>query len=138
VRTVRSLDKDETVSNWRPESATDPDGPDEWRFQPLLGKDRDLALRPMDVCARRWVERSSYPESRIPEVPDALEMVVGDEWPTPSSLRRLRLRSRFTGNTYYLPDWDGDWYDAKRWIEDVADLEAGSVNSYRGRIGPTP
>jgi hypothetical protein len=92
----------------------------------------------MDVCARRWVERSSYPESRIPEVPDALEMVVGDEWPTPSSLRRLRLRSRFTGNTYYLPDWDGDWYDAKRWIEDVADLEAGSVNSYRGRIGPTP
>jgi hypothetical protein len=59
--------------------ASDPDGPDEWRFRPLLDKDRDLALRLIDVYARRWVERSGYPESRIPEVPDAMELLVADE-----------------------------------------------------------
>lgn len=68
-----------------------------------------------------------------------MELQVADEWPLPSAMaRRLRLTSWFTGSTYYLADWDGDWYDAKRWIEGVAELQAGNVDSFRGRHGPTP
>jgi len=64
----RPLDNDERVPNWRPETATDPDGPDAWRFRPLLDEDRDLALRLIEVYARAWVERTGYPESKIPDV----------------------------------------------------------------------
>ena len=127
------------MPNWRPESAPDPDGPDEWRFRPLLEEDRDLAHQLIEVYARRWIERSGYPETRIPEVPDTMELLVAEEWPSSSgALRRLRLTSWFTCDTYYLPDWDGDEYDAKRWLEQVAELQAGNVDSYRGRYGPTP
>lgn len=57
---------------------------------------------------------------------------------TSAGAQRLRLRSWFTGSTYYLPDWGGDWFDARAWIEMVADLQARSVDDYRGRHGPTP
>jgi hypothetical protein len=127
------------VPNWRPETATDPDGPDAWRFRPLLDEDRELALRLIDVYASRWVERSGYPESKIPEVSGTMELVIADEWTAPgATTRRLRMTSWFTGSTYYLPGWNGDWYEAKRWIEDVAEMQAGNVDSYRGRNGPTP
>lgn len=124
------------MPHWRPETASDPDGPEEWRL-PLLDEDRDLALRLIDIYARRRVERSGFPDARIPEVPDTMELLIADEWPSPSMVT-LRLRSWFTGSTYWLHGWDGDWYDAKGWIEAIADLQAGNVDSSRGRYGPTP
>jgi hypothetical protein len=127
------------VPNYKPPTASDPDGSDEWRFRPLLEEDRELAHRLIDVYAQRWIDRSGYPEARIPEVADTIELVIADEWaPTAPGLRRLRLRSWFTGNTSYLPAWDGDWNTARTWIENVAELQAGSVDDYRGRHGPTP
>jgi len=131
--------EDGGMPNWRHSTAPDPDGPDEWRFQPLVEHDHDLSLRLTDIYAHRWVERSGFPPERTPEVPDTIELVVADEWAEASiGMRRLRLTSSFTGNSYYLPDWDGGWYEAKAWIEDVAEMQAGGVDDYRGRYGPTP
>ncbi len=49
----------------------------------------------------------------------------------------LRLRSWYTGSTYWLPEWDGSLATAAAWIDDTADLQAENVKFERSRYGPT-
>ncbi len=126
------------MPSWRPAGASDPDGQDEWRFGPLADQSPALADALLDHYARRWLDLAHLPERRLPEVPDTVDLVVAPDWSEPeaSGLLTLRLRSWYTGSTYWMPGWDGTPEDAERWIDGVAELEAGNVDDER-EYGPT-
>jgi len=128
------------MPSWRPAEASDPDDENEWRFEALEEHDADLATVLLDAYGRRWLELAGLTPERLPEVPDTVELVVADDWTEPpaSGLRVLRLRSWYTGSTYWLWDWDGARDLAARWIEDVAELQASNVTVARQRYGETP
>ncbi|MBV9543427.1 MAG: hypothetical protein JOY61_03510 [Chloroflexi bacterium] len=130
------------MPSWRPARASDPDEDEEWRFAPLAGLEPGLAATLLDRYARRWLDLARLPAERLHEVADTVELVVADEWsdddedPLPSG-RILRLRSWYTGCTYWLREWEGDFDEASSWIDSVAEMQAGNVE-YDRRYGPTP
>lgn len=126
------------MPSWRPDEASDPDGENERRFAPLAESDPDLADSLLDRYGRRWLRAAHLPEGRLPEVPDTVELLVAPDWTEPPDLGRktLRLRSWYTGSTYWLSGWDGSRADVERWIDDMADLQAGNVDGDR-QYGPT-
>lgn len=126
------------MPTWRPPSASDPDDENEQRFVPLERRDNALADALVDRYGRRWLHRARLPEDRLAEVPDTVELVVAPDWtgPPDSGRRTLRLRSWYTGSTYWLGGWDGSSEAAEAWIDQVAELQAGNVEDDR-RHGPT-
>ena len=123
----------------RPAAAGDPDGENEKFFTPLEAEDSDLADQLVARYGRRWLDVGGLPEHRQSEVPDTVELVVAPDWTeSPADRRRiLRLRSWYTGSTYWLHDWDGGRESAEEWVDQVADLQGTNVESER-RYGPTP
>jgi hypothetical protein len=122
----------------KPESASDPDGVDEWRYGELADHNADLALRLLREYGEVWLTDAELPLERLAEVEDTVEIVVANDWedPDPGSMR-LRLTSWYTGSTYWLPGWDGDPGAAVAWIRDVAQLQAANVRTERFRYGST-
>lgn len=98
-----------------------------------------LAAKLLDRYAREWIVLAGLPPERLSEVADTVEVVVAPDWnaPADSGLQVLRLRSWYTGSTYWLYDWDGSAGEAEAWIDSVADLQAGNVSLDR-EYGPTP
>lgn len=105
---------------------------------PLADNDPELAAALLGRYGRRWLELANLPQDRLPEVPDTVELLVAPDWTEPpdEGLRILRLRSWYTGSTYWFPEWDGSVADAERWIDEIADLQAGNVVDERA-YGPT-
>lgn len=142
---TRSLDQaepsvqDGVVPPWRPASATDPDGENEQFFTALEVPEPELAAELIARYGRRWLAGCRLSATRQPEVPDTVELVVAPEWDEPpeSRLMTLRLRSWYTGSTYWFNGWDGNPNSAEAWIDQVADLQAANVEDER-RYGPTP
>ena len=118
------------MPSWRPPTASDPDGDDEGQYAPLSDRDADLAAALLDRYARVWLSGAGLPLERLAEVPDTVELVEGRE--------SLRLRSWYTGSTYWLHGWDGARETAEEWMDMVADLQARNVVDERTDYGPTP
>jgi hypothetical protein len=122
--------------SWRPADASDPDDDEEWRYGPLESIDRSLADRLISLFASSWLPAAGLPMSRLAEVPDTLELLAAPSWDPPDGSMILRLRSWYTGHTYWLHDWNGDHGAAEEWIREVAEENAFSVNFQR-RDEPT-
>ena len=122
----------------RPPTASDPDGPDSWRYRELAEVDPVLAHRLVSEYGEVWLSEAELPLERLSEVGDTVEIAVADEWEDsePGS-KRLRLTSWYTGSTYWRPDWDGDEEKAVSWVRDVASLQAGNVRFQRYSYGRT-
>jgi hypothetical protein len=127
------------MPSMKPESASDPDGENGWRYRDLAETDADLALRLLREYGEVWLIEAELPVERLAEVQDTVELVVANEWEEsdPQSMR-LRLTSWYTGSTYWLPGWDRDHSAAVAWIRDIAQLQAGNVRTQRFRYGNTP
>jgi hypothetical protein len=84
----------------KPDSASDPDGVNEWRYHDLAEADADLARRLLSEYGEVWLTEAELPVERLAEVEDTVEIVVAKEWEDhdPESMR-LRLRSWYTGST---------------------------------------
>ncbi len=121
------------MPSWRPPNASDPDGKHEKLFVPLESRDSALAHRLVDRYGRRWLSLAGFPETRLAEVPDTVELVVAPDWTEPRHSDRLtlRLRSWYTGSTYWLTGWDGSPEAAELWVDQVADLQAANVEGDR-------
>jgi hypothetical protein len=126
------------MPSMRPPTASDPDGPDGWRYRDLAEADPALANRLVNEYGRVWLSGAELPPERAGEVADTVQIAVAEEWETDEpGLKRLRLTSWYTGSTYWLPDWDGDDEKAISWIRDTAWLQAGNVRFQRYRYGRT-
>jgi hypothetical protein len=101
-------------------------------YSDLADVDAALAARLIDAYGRRWLDQAGLPMRRLAEVPDTVELLVR----TDEDAQVLRLTSWYTGSTYWLYEWDGEETRAVEWILDVADLQAGNVQTER-LYGPT-
>jgi len=127
------------MPSWRPETATDPDGRDEWRYRTLGEVDASMATRLVDRFAPRWLRRAGLPIRRLPDVPDTIELKAAASWDPPDGSRVLRLRSWYTGETTWLYDWAGDFETAAEWIDGAADIFGDWIEDERAiGGGPTP
>lgn len=81
---------------------------------------------------------AGFPDNRLAEVPDTVELVVAPDWTEARNSGRLTLRLRpwYTGSTYWLSGWDGSGEVAEAWIDQVVELQAANVEGDR-RHGPT-
>jgi hypothetical protein len=127
-----------SVPSWRPDHASDPDKADEWRFRPLSESEPSIAQRLIAEFSPRFLRAATLPMAREAEVGNTIELTVAEEWQPRDGTRILRLTSWYTGETRWLPDWDGRFESAVSWIRDVADLCGGWVQSERADGGSTP
>jgi hypothetical protein len=123
---------------WRPADPSSPDEADEWRYRPLHDSDPELADRLVAAYCRQWVMVAGFGSERLQEAPGTVELLVADEWdPEDDQAKRLRIRSWFTGSSYWLYEWDGDEAAALRWVLQTADLQGDNVIVERQMYGPT-
>jgi hypothetical protein len=116
-----------------PENPSSPDGPEEHLFLPLEDEQPELAERLRGRYAERWIVVAHL---RPPQLEDAMETIElkvapGEE----PGLWRLRLRSFYTGSTYWQHGWDGSEEAALDFIDDAAELQGHNVGEDR-RHGP--
>jgi hypothetical protein len=113
-----------------------PDGDEEHLFVPLDEDDAALADRLRRRFVDLWLREGRLPLHRFDEALETVELKIAPDDQTPGRWR-LRLRSFYTGTTYWLYDWDRSTSAAEAWIDDVAELQGANVNEDR-RHGPTP
>ena len=93
----------------RPATASDPDGPDAWRYRDLAEVTPAMASLLVEEYGEVWLREAELPEDRRSEVGDTLELRVADEWDGyEPGTKRLRLTSWYTGETNCLYEWMGD------------------------------
>jgi hypothetical protein len=116
-----------------PKNPSSPDGDEEHLFV-LLEDDRpELAKRLRRRYAERWVVAAHLQPPRLEDAMDTIELKVApDEEP---GLWRLRLRSFYTGSTYWRYGWDGSEETVLEFMDEAADLQGGNVGEDR-RHGP--
>jgi hypothetical protein len=116
---------------WTP---SNPDGYEEHLFVPLEAEDPALADRLRRRFVDLWLREGRLPLHRFDEALETVELrVAPDETP---GRWRLRLRSFYTGTTYWLYDWDRSTPAAEAWVDGVAELQGANVNEER-RYGPS-
>jgi hypothetical protein len=116
-----------------PENPSSPDGPEEHLFVPLDDEQPELAERLRRRYAERWVVEGHLRPPRLEDAMDTIELKVApDEKP---GLRRLRLRSFYTGSTYWRYGWDGSEDAALDFMDEAAELQGADVGGDR-RHGP--
>jgi hypothetical protein len=112
-----------------------PDGPDEHLFLPLEDDQPELAERLKRHYIEQWVAEARLRPPSLQDAMDTVELKVApDEEP---GLRRLRLRSFYTGSTYWRYEWDGSEEAAFRFMDQAAELQAWNVEGDREH-GPVP
>ena len=81
-----------------------PDGEEEHLFVPLEKDDPALADRLRRRFVELWLREGRLPLHRFDDALETVELrIAPDETP---DRWRLRLRSFYTGTTYWLHDWD--------------------------------
>jgi hypothetical protein len=118
----------------RPDQPPGPDGDREHLFVPLADQQPELAERLLRRFAELWVVAARL---RPPSIEDAMvtaELKVAQCLEFDGSC--LRLRSFYTGTTYWQPGWDGSEAAALAFIEEMAELQGANVGEDR-RHGPT-
>jgi hypothetical protein len=120
------------TEGWVP---SDPDGVVEPLFVPLEAEDPALADRLKRRYVELWLREGRLPLHRFDEGLETVELKIApDEAP---GRWRLRLRSFYTGTTYWLHEWDRSAAAAEAWVDDIAELQGQNVNDDR-QYGPTP
>jgi hypothetical protein len=115
-----------------PENPSAPDGDRERLF--VLLSDLDPGLT--DRLRRRYAERWVVAAHLAPALQDAMDTVELKIAPDEEPGRQiLRLRSFYTGSTYWQHAWDGSEEDAMRFMEETAEMQAANVGGDR-RHGP--
>ena len=126
------------VPSWRPSTPGEPDERDEWRFRPLAEIDASCAERLAAHFAPLWLKAARLPLSRLGEVPDTIEFRVAETWDPPDGTKVLRLTSWYTGETRWLPGWDGRDESAEEWIECIVGDFGDWVLTERALHGTAP
>jgi len=101
--------------------------------QPLDAVDSEGATALRQRFAGRWIQRSEFPTAPLDDAADSLGL-----WVSPaetSGLQTLRATSHYTGGSWWLHDWDGDYMAAQEFIDCVADAAAASVKEQSGHAG---
>lgn len=109
-----------------PANPTDPDDEREAHFVPLS----DVAPEMAEILIARYVERWLPLAELAPEDPSEAIRTVELKVAYYGDLAvdtELRLRSWYTGSTYWHNDWDESLEDATEWIESVAELQASNA-----------
>ena len=125
----------ELVPSWRPSTASDPDEADAWRFEPLADRDPACAQRLIEHFAPSWLAAARLPAERVAEVADTLNLVVAESWDPADGTQTLRITPWYTGETRWLPEWDGAAETALSWIEQTAEDFGDWVIDERERYG---
>jgi len=116
-----------------PENPSSPDGHDEHLFVPLEDEQAGLAERLRRRYAERWVVEAHVRPPRLEDAMDTIELKVAPD--EEAGLRRLRLRSFYTGSTYWRYGWDGSEEAALDFMDEAAELQGANVGDDR-RHGP--
>jgi len=117
-----------------PDHPSSPDGDNEHFFLLLADEQPELAKRLIRHFAERWIVAAHL---RPPAIQDAmatvdLRVAHGPEFGGSC----LRLRSFYTGSTYWQHGWDGSEATALAFMEEMAELQGANVSDDR-RHGPT-
>jgi hypothetical protein len=119
----------------RSKHLSSPDGEEEQLFVPLDDENPTLAQKRRRRYAERWLIEAELPADRLEEAISTIELKVApDDEP---DRRRLRLRSFYTGTTYWRYGWDGSEEAALTFMDETAELQGGNVRDDR-KHGPTP
>jgi len=101
-------------------------------FVPLDDEQPELAERLRRRYAERWVVEAHLRSPRLEDAMDTIELKVApDEEP---GLRRLRLRSFYTGSTYWRYGWDGSEDAALDFMDEAAELQGANVDGDRATV----
>src|SRR5207244_1630181 len=85
---------------------------------------------------RRFLDQTCAAHPAAPRIEDAMDTVELKVAPDAQpSRQRLRLRSFYTGTTYWMNGWDGSEEGALVFIDEAADLQGSNVGGDR-RHGP--
>jgi hypothetical protein len=107
------------------EHPSSPDGPEDHLFVALADEQPELAQRLRRRYAERWIADARLRPPQIEDAMDTIELKVApDDQP---GLWRLRLRSFYTGSTYWRHGWDGSEGAALDFMDEAAELQAGNV-----------
>jgi hypothetical protein len=87
-----------------PENSSSPDGADEHLFVPLKDEQPELAERLRRRYAERWIVVAHLRPPRLEDAMHTIELKVAPD-EEPGQWRRLR--SFYTGTTYWQYGWDG-------------------------------
>jgi hypothetical protein len=118
-----------------PENPSSPDGADEHLFVPLEDAQPELAERLRRRYAEQWILVAHLRPPRLEEAMDTVELTVAPD--EEAGQWRLRLRSFYTGTTYWKDGWDGSEEAALEFMDEAADLQGENVGDDR-RHGPVP
>jgi hypothetical protein len=85
--------------------------------------------------AKRWLKAARLPEARFQDALESVELMLSPAGKDGKC--QLRVRSSFTGTTYWLDGWDGSTATGERLVDAAADLQGANVRDER-EDGPTP
>jgi hypothetical protein len=128
---VTTIGQSGAMPSWRPSNPSQPDDDLEGAYRDLGEVDPALSARLLELFGRKWLLEAGLPIERLAEVGDTVELLVRQT----DDGQVLRLRSWYTGCTYWLDPWDGRESEAMVWIDAVAEMQAGNKDR---RDGPTP
>lgn len=111
-----------------------PDGDKEHVFVALADEQPELTEHLLRRFAERWVIAARLRPPTIEDAMATVELKVAHGQEFDGSC--LRLRSFYTGTTYWLQGWDGSEAAALVFIDEMAELQGANVGDDR-RHGPT-